>query len=190
MTKSRKRGMSVMRIKNNFFFRVSKIEPEQLRHFMITEVGEKSKDKLYNYLKDLAQSYPDFDRWFYNTVIPELEDKTEKREIIIALSELEEIKNTVLTGIAILKKTKEEKKICTFRIHEDYRNQGIGTELFEECFKFLGTKKPIFTVSSDRKEMFQGHIDKYHFEEMQQLKDYYMNDSIEYVYNGVLEKNN
>ncbi len=127
--------MSIMRIKNNFFFRVSKIEPEQLRHFMITEVGEKSKDKLYNYLKDLARSYPDFDRWFYDTVIPELEDKTERREIIIVLSELEEIKNTVLTGIAILKKTKEEKKICTFRIHEDYRNQGIGTKLFEECKK-------------------------------------------------------
>ncbi len=38
--------------------------------------------------------------------------------------------------------------------------------------------------------MFQVHIDKYHFKEMQQLKDYYMNDSIEYVYNGFLEKNN
>lgn len=174
-------------IKKNSFLEVSQIEPEVLRRFLINEVGEKAKDKLYNYLKDLGESYPRFDDWFYNVVIPEVELKNQEREIIIVVSELEGSKKVVLTGIAILKKNKLEKKICTFRIHEDYRNHGIGTELFEECFKYLGTRKPIITISQDRKEIFEKHIENYEFEERQMLKDYYKQGSIEYVYNGFLK---
>ncbi|OFI05011.1 hypothetical protein CLOACE_19800 [Clostridium acetireducens DSM 10703] len=175
-----------IKIKKNFYYRVSQIEPEVMRHFMINEVGEKAKEKLYNYLRDLAESYPQFDEWFYNTVIPEIELKNGEREIIIVLSELEGCNKAVLSGIAILKKKQLEKKICTFRIHEDYRNQGIGTELFEKCFEYLGTKKPMISISQDRKEMFEKHIKCYEFEETQILKDYYKKGSIEYVYNGWL----
>lgn len=175
------------KIKKNNYYKVSQIEPEVLRHFMITEVGEKAKEKLYNYLRDLAESYPRFDHWFYNVVIPEVEKKNGEREIIIVLSELEDCYETVLTGIAILKKKQLEKKICTFRVHEDYRNQGIGTELFEKCFEYLGTRKPIITIANNRKEIFEKHILNYNFEEKQVLEDYYKQGSIEYVYNGFLE---
>ncbi|BFT76144.1 GNAT family N-acetyltransferase [Paenibacillus sp. P36] len=174
-------------IKKNVYLRVSEIEPELLRSYIINEVGEKAKDKLYNYLRDLTESYPQFEGWFFNVVIPDIELKNGKREIIIALSEVEDFPGSVLTGIAILKNTDEEKKICTFRIHENFRSQGIGTELFEECFKYLGTKKPIITISSDRKEMFEHHIKFYNFAETQVLEDYYKKNSIEYVYNGHLE---
>ncbi|AFQ44899.1 GNAT family N-acetyltransferase [Desulfosporosinus meridiei] len=174
-----------MKVKKNYYHKVSQIEPEVLRRFMINEVGEKAKEKLYNYLKDLVDSYPKFDEWFFNTIIPEVELKNGEREIIIVLSELEDNK-VVLTGIAILKKKQSEKKICTFRIHEDYRSQRIGTELFEKCFEYLGTRKPIISISQDRKEMFENHIKSFCFEETQVLKDYYKKDSIEYVYNGYL----
>ncbi len=177
-----------IKIKKNSFYKVSEIEPEKLRSFIINEVGEKAKDKLYNYLKDLADSYPLFENWFFNTVIPEIELKNDGREIIIVLSHIQSqgyIK-TELTGIAILKKTEKEKKICTFRIHEKYRNHGIGTELFEKCFEYLGTNKPIISISLDRKEMFESHIKNYNFVETQELKDYYKKGSIEYVYNGYL----
>lgn len=176
-----------MKIKKNSYYRVSEIEPEILRRFMINEVGVKAKDKLYNYLRDLAESYPRFDDWFYNVVIPEVEMKNGEREIIIAMSELEGSNEVILTGIAILKKKQSEKKICTFRVHEKYRNQGIGTELFEECFKYLGTRKPIITIAHDRKELFEKHISNFNFKENQSLKDYYTQGSIEYVYNGFLE---
>lgn len=174
------------KIKENLYLQVSQIEPELLRHYMIAEVGEKAKDKLYNFLRDLAESYPNFDEWFYNVVIPEIELKNGEREIIIVLSQLEDQDKVFLTGIAILKKKEHEKKICTFRVHEDYRNQGIGTELFEKCFEFLGTRKPIITISQDRKEMFDKHIVNYNFDEIQTLKDYYKIGSVEYVYNGIL----
>jgi GNAT superfamily N-acetyltransferase len=175
------------KVKNNYYHKVSQTEPEVLRRFLINEVGEKAKEKLYNYLKDLADSYPKFDEWFYDTVIPELELENGEREIIIVLSELEDFNQVLLTGIAILKNKKAEKKICTFRIHEDYRGQGIGTQLFEECFKYLDTRRPIITMSHDRKDMFKKHIKSFNFKETQILKDYYKKGSIEYVYNGTLK---
>jgi len=66
---------------------------------------DKVKEKLYNYLRDLAESYPQFDDWFYNVVLPEVELKNGEREIIIGISELEDSNKSILTEIAILKKT-------------------------------------------------------------------------------------
>jgi ribosomal protein S18 acetylase RimI-like enzyme len=169
------------------FHLISKIEPAELRRLTMNEVGEKSKEKLYNYLRDLAESYPDFDDWFYDTVIPAINLKNNTREIIIAITEVEKEKKYLISGIAILKKTKDEKKICTFRIHEDFRNCGIGSDLFEQCFSYLETRKPIITISQNRIEMFKSHLERYEFEETQQLNDYYKNGSIEFVFNGYLE---
>ncbi|PWV97375.1 acetyltransferase (GNAT) family protein [Paenibacillus cellulosilyticus] len=168
----------------NIFINLSEIEPEVLRRYMLNEVGEKAKDKLYNYLKDLSESYPQFENWFYSVVIPEVERKKGEREIIIVFSQ--SAHKVVLTGIAILKRRAQEKKICTFRVHEDFRNLGIGTELFEKCFEFLGTRKPIITISQNRKDMFESHIRAYNFVETQMLEGYYTQNTIEYVYNGFL----
>lgn len=181
--------MSV-KIKKSEFLKVSVIEPEILRNYIINEVGEKAQDKLYNYLRDLAESYPQFENWFYSVVIPEIELKNGKREIIIAVSEIEGSLKTILTGIAILKNTDQEKKICTFRVHEEFRHQGIGSELFEKCFEYLGTRKPIISISHNRKEMFESHIKNFNFTETEVLKDYYKENSIEYVYNGYLSNRN
>ncbi|RTE08237.1 GNAT family N-acetyltransferase [Paenibacillus whitsoniae] len=174
------------KIYKNIFLKVSEIEPEVLRRYMLSEVGEKAKDKLFNYLRDLSESYPDFENWFYNKVIPEVGSKKGEREIIVVVSKIEGHPQVILTGIAILKNKEQEKKICTFRIHEDYRDSGIGSELFEKCFEYLGTRKPIITISSDRKEMFENHIKKFDFFETEVLKDYYKDNTIEYVYNGLL----
>jgi ribosomal protein S18 acetylase RimI-like enzyme len=168
------------------FIKLSETEPEAVRKLMINEVGEKAKEKLYNNLKDLADSYPNFEDWFYNIVMPQMEVKNGKREIIIAISEVENREKYLLTGIAILKNTVEEKKICTFRVHKDFRNQGIGTGLFEECFKYLGTRKPKITISENTIEMFKKHIEYYEFDKCETLEGYYKNGIKEYVYNGKL----
>lgn len=174
------------KIINTNFIKLSETEPEAVRRLMINEVGEKAKEKLYNNLKDLAESYPNFGEWFYNTVMPEMELKNGEREIIIAVSEVENRKKYLLTGIAILKKTVDEKKICTFRVHKDFRNQGIGTGLFEECFKYLDTKKPKITISENTIDMFKKHIEYYQFDRCEILDGYYKKGIKEYVYNGKL----
>lgn len=171
------------------YLKLSEIQPDTLKSFLMQEVALKSQDILYNYLQDLNDSYPDFKNWYYEKVVRDILDKNNRREIIVALSELDTTEleeKHVITGIAILKKDIDEKKICTFRIHEDYRKLGIGKNLFEECFKYLETNKPVITISSNRKEMFDPLIKYFKFELNQELKDYYKNGSIEYVYNGVL----
>ncbi|CEO12031.1 ribosomal-protein-alanine acetyltransferase [[Clostridium] sordellii] len=174
------------KIEKNYYKTVSNIEPDFLRRFIITEVEEKAKDKLYNCLKDLVDSYPQFSSWYYNVVIPELELKDGRREIIICISKIENSQDHIITGIAILKKTDSEKKICTFRVHENYRDQGIGTRLFEECFKYLDTRLPVITITQDRVDMFKYHIEKYGFKKEQVLDGYYKPGVKEYVYNGTI----
>lgn len=141
--------------------------------------------------QECSENYPNFNEWFYETVIPEVELKNEQREIIIAISDLnkEDCKeeNLLVTGIAVLKKTKNEKKICALRIHEDYRNLGIGTKMFEECFEYLGTRKPIITITENLLSVFEGHINDYKFERTQVLENYYINGKTEYVFNGTLK---
>lgn len=166
-------------------YRLSQISPEEIREYLIYEVGEKSQHKIYNKLVDLKDSYPEFDSWFHNTVYPELTASPEQREIIIVITTLE--KKKVLTGIAILKKTSTERKICTIRIHEHFRGRGIGTMLFEECFSFLGTRLPVITISENREADFVKHINKFGFIKTQSLKGLYKPECIEFIYNGAID---
>lgn len=172
---------------NTTFVRLSETKPDSIRKLMLNAVGEKSKEKLYNNLKDLTDSYPNFEKWFYNTVIPEMELKNGKREVIIAISEFTESKECLITGIAILKKSLSEKKICTFRVHKDFRGNGIGSELFEECFRYLGTRKPMISISENTIDMFKKHIETYKFHEEEVLDGYYKEGIKEHVYNGKLK---
>lgn len=175
------------KVKITEFIKVSELEPEDLRKRMCIQVGQKATDLLYNYLKlDLTLNYPDFENWYYNIVIPSLENDKREREVIIALSKVEGLKEPEITGIAILKKTENEKKICTFRVHEGYRSLGIGTQLFEECFKYLGTRKPIITISEDREPMFRKHIETYKFKCVESIPNLYRVGVKEYIYNGKL----
>lgn len=170
------------------FTKVTEIQPEIVRNYMVNKLEGKFMDTLYNNLKELVSSYPNFEDWFDNTVRPEIDRKDGKREIIVAFSEVEGKKDLELTGIAILKKTSMEKKICAIRIHEDYRNQGIGSGLFEYCFKYLDTRKPIMSICEDKLPIFEKHINKYRFELKQTLDDYYVKGKKEYVFNGTLYK--
>lgn len=170
----------------NKFIKVTEIEPQSIRDYMIGNLEGKFMDALYNNLKELVCSYPNFEKWFDNVVRPEVACKDGRREIIISLSQVEGMLDNQLTGIAILKNTDLEKKICAFRIHEDFRSQGIGSDLFEYCFEYLGTRKPIMSISEDKFETFKSHISKYDFKLEQVLDDYYIKDKKEYVYNGTL----
>lgn len=178
--------MGCNKIINTDYYKLTKINPKSLRNYMVTDAGEKAMDRLYNDLKDLVSSYPNFEEWFDTIVRPEVDCAEGKREIIIALSEVEENPKAILTGIAILKNTDKQKKICTFRIHENYRNQGIGSELFEQCFEYLGTRKPVISISEDKINMFEKHIEKYGFELVEILDAKYVKGKKEYVYNGML----
>lgn len=168
--------------KTECIIKATEIEPEEIRGYMTSVIGEKIEDKIYNFLSDLKEYYPNFKEWFVNTITPSINKKDGEREILIMLTKHE------ISGVAILKRTKNEKKICAIRVNEKYRKAGIGSSLFEECFKYLGTDKPLISISEKNLEYFRGHIKKYNFKLEEKLNGYYKTGIVEYVFNGKLEK--
>ena len=108
---------------------------ENLKKFLINKTSKQSIKSLY----------PNFDEWF-DKVLKEIEEDNTKREILFFTN----IDNYGLQieGIAILKNTEEEKKICYLYIFsfKDIDN------IFEEIYNYLGTETPLLTVE---KEIFE-----------------------------------
>jgi len=50
-------------------------------------------------------------------------------------------------GVALLKKSDLERKICTFYIFPDYRCKGVGARLMADSISFLGEKRIGISVS-------------------------------------------
>lgn len=135
---------------------------------------------LYSALQFLSKDYPGFKLWFLGKV--ESEIICGKRELIMATYKRE------ITGIAILKDTEHEKKICTMRVFPKFENMGYGKALFEHSFEILKYDRPIISISESRLDRFEGILKFYDFELNQVSDNYYGNDQAEYVYNGELEQ--
>ena len=118
-------------------------------------------------LDDIKILYPNFRFWYSNKVIPGLIDGS--REI------LTEYRDNKLIGIAIIKNTQEEKKICTIKILPQYQNRGIGIKLFKKALYSLNTDKPFVTVLVERFNEFHKIFKHYGFELTQIIFDYYRN---------------
>ena len=136
--------------------------------------------KTYNVLSSLKDEYPDFHNWYFNKVIPGV--FLGERIIILKIT------NGHISGISILKKTRDERKICTLRVTDNFQQKGIGSELlFQSCEK-LGTSKPLITVSFAKIKQFEPLFKKFDFKLTKTYLDYYMKDKHELSYNGYLDK--
>lgn len=91
-------------------------------------------------------------------------------------------------GLAILKKTKLEKKICTLRVNRNFRGVGIGKKLIEFSLDWLECEKPLITLRKSKQPQFGKLFDYYGFELAQKNVDYYRMLSSELAFNGVLPK--
>lgn len=157
----------------------------------LTEILEKFTGNNYdNYYKllDLEATYPDFYKWYLFKVLPDIKHNRNGRRLLFAISYVYdgETISKRLTGLAIIKDTNKEKKICTFRVFPDYRGQGVGTKLLRKCFSFLGTSKPLISISDGSVEAFSKIITAYEWTLCDMLHNYYKKGITEYVYNGYL----
>jgi ribosomal protein S18 acetylase RimI-like enzyme len=143
--------------------------------FLITNLMKIAIDKIYYELKATEKLYPNFNYWFYNKVIPDV--LQDKRKILL------EIRNNEIAGIAIIKNTSEEKKLCTLRVTSKYQNKGIGLKLFERAFEELNTSKPFLTVSEEKYKEFEKIFKYYGFELTNKIKDYYRKGKSELFFN-------
>lgn len=124
--------------------------------------------------------YPQRFEFYYGKCVPGL--FTGEREIIVCYESGEPV------ATAVLKKTAKERKLCTLFVREGHQRRGIGTEMAERCFEWLGTRQPLLTIPDYKAEKFEKMIDRYGWRKTQILPHGYYNDEHrEYVYNGSID---
>ena len=124
---------------------------------------------IYEFLHDLDNEYSNFSKWYYSTVVPGLAS-----ENLIIYTVLDDGK---IVAVLILKDA-DEKKICTLRVAEHYRCQGIATKL--QC------TNPLITVSSIHINEFEFLLKKNSFTLYKKYENYYKQGIVEYAFNGLL----
>ncbi|MGS0679973.1 GNAT family N-acetyltransferase [Shewanella sp. 125m-7] len=125
-------------------------------------------------LEPVSSLYPDFDAWFNFRFRGKF--KTGDRIVIAAMSDSQ------IAGVALLKKTNVEHKICTLYVREEFRQQGAGSLLLTEAIKNLQGKKIGISVSEERHLPLKTLLDKYGFTLVSEEDGYYRKGAIEYFY--------
>ena len=159
--------------------KVYKASREIEKHEAFVEIISKA----YNATESVCKSYPNYFIWYWKKVVPDI--LTGTRDVIIIMF------NEEVAGVAIVKKKDDERKLCTVYVEPNYRDREITTKLLEEAFSFLGTTKPLISISEEKLDMFQGIIKKYNWKKTQVLPEgYYNENSREIVFNGFIKLNN
>lgn len=150
-----------------------------MKWIRIGAVEEQAITAVYEFLSGLCGEYSNFREWYYGKVIPGL--ASAERLIYVVMD------NETIAAALILKNS-DEKKICTLRVAENYRNQGIATALLKIAFKELQCAKPIITVSSYHIDEFKSLLEKNGFVLYKEYMNYYKPGIMEYAFNGPLNE--
>lgn len=139
--------------------------------------SKKAIEATYEFLSDLCSEYNNFRQWYYGTVAPGL---ASGKRLIYAVTD-----NETIIAVLILKNA-DEKKICTLRVAENYRHQGIASMLLNLAFRELQCTKPLITVSSYHIDEFKPLLEKNGFILYAKYPNFYKWGITEYAFNGCL----
>lgn len=137
--------------------------------------------KLQNLLADLECCYPFFSAWL-EKVFHELSESYARKVLLCINGGIFDI-----VGVAIVKDTQYEKKICTLRVVKAYQNQGIGSALLAQTIEELRTTKPFITVSGVQMSSFGTFLKKRGFIVRDKVKSLYRKGAYEYFFNQSYE---
>jgi hypothetical protein len=87
-------------------------------------------------------------------------------------------------GVAIVKRSIEEQKLCTLWVNKSMRGNGVAGSLVESAFRWLGTSWPLFTIPEERMDEFRGLLNRWDYSIAQREFGMYRPRKIEYVFNG------
>jgi ribosomal protein S18 acetylase RimI-like enzyme len=146
-------------------------KPEQLNHFITL---------LQDDAAFLKGSYPSFDLWFFNKVVPGI--LSGERTALI------EMREEKLAGFMILKHDGFEKKLCTLRIRPEYESRGMGVRLFDLAFEILKTERPLLSVSESVKPKFENLFKYFGFSQEAIYEGRYRPSVRELSFNGLLDR--
>lgn len=130
----------------------------------------------------VKDDYPDYRTWYQTIQIPGIYNGT--RNIIIA-----HIKDRIV-GFISLKKTSEEKKICTFYVEKNFRRNKIGMLLAAKAVEYLEEDKPLITIPLDKLNEFAHIAAKYDWQISDIKENLYRLNNPEVIVNGELKQEN
>ena len=142
------------------------------------QTGKSIRQKYFSllrvFLRDLSCDYPFFEEWLEHS----FSSVSKGERTIVVCEAIDQI-----AGVAILKDTKAEKKICTIRVAQKFRRQGIGTMLLIKSREVLMDKFPLITVSDDHINEFRHFLSRFGFMEKNTVKSVYRYGHDEYYFN-------
>ena len=127
----------------------------------------------------LRGSYPNFDSWLFDKVVPGV--MCGERTVVIEVRAME------VAGFMILKHSHLEKKLCTLRVRPQYENRGMGVRLFNAAFEILETEFPLLSVSEKAMPKFEPLFEYFGFSQEATYEDRYLPRVRELSYNGLLD---
>lgn len=134
------------------------------------------------FLQQLENSYPEFNSWYWNKIIPKI---TLDKDNFSGTKILHLYNKDELIGISIIKRSDIEQKLCALRISEKYQSKGYGLYLIDESLKRLQVDKPLCSVSEDLINTYSRiFINKYLFNLSYVHKNLYTKGKLEYEFNG------
>ena len=149
------------------------------RYFKFSELPTWERQMYYNYiylfLMEANMPYPAFSVWYNDLFTDDLYLKPE-REIMICEKEYR------IAGVTILKRTKEEAKICTMYVAKQYRHNGIGQMLMELSLEWLKNQKPVITLDSSKEPEFTGILNHFGFALQKRSCGLYRPGKVELIY--------
>ena len=161
---------------------MAKIEIDDIQELISKGYSPEKLQKILNDVLILSlqvkDDYPDYKNWFITKQIPGIYENT--RNIIIA-----HIDGRIV-GFASLKKTQEEKKICTFYVEKSFRRNKIGTLLMEKIVDYLEEAKPLITIPMDKLNEFIKISNKYNWEITDIKENLYRTTTPEVIVNGLI----
>jgi GNAT superfamily N-acetyltransferase len=127
-------------------------------------------------LAPLSDFYPDFDRWYWQTVVPGLADGTRALRLVERDGEI--------VGALIAKRDDDERKICCLWVRDDRKGRGYGVRLIKEAIEWLGTPKPLVSVPEERLAEFAPTFAGFGFVLTEAVDSAYRPGRKEFVFNG------
>lgn len=127
-------------------------------------------------LEEIAPLYPGFDSWFENKFIPSF--YSGERKIICAY----EIDSGSISGVSLLKITKEENKICTFYVLAEFRGKGLGSRLMDYSLKKFSGPNVVISVSNERLAGLSSILSSKGFVLDHSVKNMYRDNNIEHFF--------
>lgn len=130
--------------------------------------------KIVKSLSDLEEFYPGFKEWVCFKFRRGL--YLNERRIVLACCDNE------IAGLALLKDTACEKKVCTFFVSPAFREQSVGSLLMLKSLDVLGPGLINITVSEERNLELSRILISNNFSLHDVVKGLYRDDKAEFIY--------